>query len=328
MIDTIETDPIPQHILRSDESLFTYNDITEQEVIAHGGECVCVKSVLSTKSGGVVIAIKRPRENQDVSDIRKRLIQREAMITNYVGVHNNNISVIDWGTNKKMWIAMEYADGGALADRIDDMPFIQSLWTAIHITKGLQYAHKNNIYHLDLKPENIVFVRNDNGWDTPKIIDWGEAHTPIDVFPHIKGEDRKKVKPTHEKKNGDIIELPPRREHTPPERMTFNSRHDHRTDIYYLSSVLYRLFTGKHKFRPVTLLESGEKIFKKSHVIDENKDPKRPSAISNVPESIDDILLKGLRTRKKDRYQHIHHLKKDLVRVYNEEADSHHPTVC
>jgi len=327
MIDTIKTDPIPQHILRSDASLFTYRDITEQEVIAHGGVCVLVKSVLSTKSGGVVTAIKRPRENQDVCDIRKRLIQREAMITNYVGVHNNNISVIDWGRNKKMWIAMEYADGGTLADRVDDMSFIQSLWIAIHITKGIQYAHKNNIYHFDIKPENIVFVRNDNGWDTPKIIDWGVARSPIDTFPHVKEKDRQKVHPTHRKKSGEIIELPHPMEHQAPECIIPSETRDNRTDIYSLSSVLYRLFTGKHKFRPVTLLESEEKIFKESHVIDESKDPKRPSSISNIPESIDNILMKGLKTRKEDRYEHIHQLKQDLVRVYNEEADSHHPNV-
>ena len=327
MIDNIETNPIPQHILRSNESFFTYNDITEQEVISHGGMCVSVKSVLSTKSGRVVIAVKRPRENQDVCDIRRRLIQREAMIGKYVGVHENNIGVIDWGRNEKPWIAMEYADGGTLSDRIDDMSFIQSLWVAIHMTKGIQYAHRNNIYHFDIKPENVVFMRNNDGWDTPKIIDWWTAPAPIEIFPRAKGEDRKKVNPTHLHKNGDLIQLPPNNEHASPERIISGQKRDHRTDIYCLSSILYRLFTGEHKFPPVTLIKSGEKIFKDEHIVDCDKNPKIPSTIADVPESIDDILLKALKTRKEDRYQHIHQLERDLVRVYNEEAASHHPKV-
>jgi len=327
MIDSFKTDPIPQHILRSDASLFTYDDITEQEIIAHGGACVSVKSVLFTMSGGVTIAIKRPRENQEVSHVRRRLLQWQARVSNYVGTHPNNIGIIDWGRNEKQWIAMEYGDGGTLTDRIDDMSFIQSLWTAIQITKGVQYAHNKNVYHFDIKPENIVFVTEKNRWDTPKIIDWGAAEAPTNLFVPVKHEDKKKVQPTRRHKDGRLIELPPKRVHFPPEFIISNMKNDCRTDIYALSSVFYRLFTGKHKFLPVTLLESGEKIFKESHIIDENKDPKQPSAIADVPESIDDILLKGLKTRKEHRYQHIHQFKQDLVRVYNEEADPHHPTV-
>jgi serine/threonine protein kinase len=327
MFDSFDTNPIPRNILQTDESLFTYDEITEQEVIEHGGTCVTLKCVLSTKDGGSVISIKRPRENQDVSDIRRRLMRREAMIANHLGGHTNNIGVIDWGREKKQWIAMEYVDGGTLADRMDDMDFIQSLWTAISITKGIKHAHKNAIYHFDMKPENVIFVTRDNLWDTPKIIDWGSASGPKDLFPHVSGEDRNKVNPTHKKKSGDMVELPDTDEHEPPERVVSGKSTDERTDIYALSSIFYRLLTGRHKYPPVTLEGSGEKVFKERHIIDEDVKPKQPSTISDVPESIDDILLKGLQKYKEDRYQDIYLFGRELIRVYNEEKKSKHPPV-
>jgi len=327
MLDSLDTNPISQDILYTDESLFTYSDVNEIEVIVHGGACVSVQSILSTKSGGATIAIRRPRENQEVSDTRRSLLQFQATVANYVGTHTNNIGIIDWGRNEKQWMAMKYCDGGTLADRIDDMTFIQSLWTAIGITKGIQHAHKKDVYHFDIKPENIVFLRKKNSWDTPKVIDWGAARVPKDLFTPVKYEDKKKVKPTARRQNGELIQLPPEREHYPPEFISSDMKKDCRTDIYGLSSVFYRLFTGTHKFSPVTLEDSGEKVFKRSYIIDENVNPKKPSSVSEVPESIDKILLKGLRNRKEERYQDIHQFIRDLINVYNEEADSHHPTV-
>jgi serine/threonine-protein kinase len=327
MLDSFDTNPISRDILCTDESLFTYDDIVEQEVIAHGGMCVTMKCVLSTKDGGSVIAIKRPRENQDVSDIRRRLIRREATIANHVGRHTNSIGVIDWGRGEGSWIAMEYADGGTLADRIDDIPFVESLWTAIHITRGLRYAHRNRICHFDLKPENIALKNNHNLWDTPKIIDWGAAYAPKDSFPYVSGKDRSKLIVTHTKENGQPVELPPRIEHDAPEIILSGEKRDSRADIYSLSSVFYRLFTGKNKYAPVTLEESGEKAFKKRHIIDEDKTPKQPSTIADIPASIDGILMKGLERYKEDRYQDTYRFERDLMRVYNEEKESKHPPV-
>jgi serine/threonine protein kinase len=328
MLDSFDTNPISRDILCTDESLFTYDDIVEQEVIAHGGMCVTIKCVLSTKDGGSVIAIKRPRENQDVSDIRRRLIRREAIIANHVGRHTNSIGVIDWGRGEGSWIAMEYADGGTLADRIDDIPFIESIWMAIHITRGLRYAHRNGIYHFDLKPENIAFKSYGGLWDTPKIIDWGAAQaTKGGPFPYVTVKGKSKVNPTHEKESGKPIELPPPLEHLSPEIISPGEKRDNTTDIYLLSSTFYRLLTGRHKYPPTTLEKSGEKVFKKRHIIDEDKTPKQPSTIADIPASIDGILLKGLERYKEDRYQDIYRFERDLVRVYNEEKESKHPPV-
>lgn len=67
--------------------------------------------------------------------------------------------------------------GGELFERIVDDNFEHTEPTSARymkqILEGMQYVHKQNIIHLDLKPENIVCV--DHRGTQIKIIDFGLA---------------------------------------------------------------------------------------------------------------------------------------------------------
>lgn len=67
--------------------------------------------------------------------------------------------------------------GGELFERIVDDNFEHTEPTSARymqqILEGMQYVHKQNIVHLDLKPENIVCV--DTTGTRIKIIDFGLA---------------------------------------------------------------------------------------------------------------------------------------------------------
>lgn len=67
--------------------------------------------------------------------------------------------------------------GGELFERIVDDHFEHTEPTSARymkqILEGMQYVHKQNIIHLDLKPENIVCV--DHRGTQIKIIDFGLA---------------------------------------------------------------------------------------------------------------------------------------------------------
>ncbi|CAJ1080340.1 myosin light chain kinase%2C smooth muscle-like [Xyrichtys novacula] len=82
-----------------------------------------------------------------------------------------------YDTRPEMVMIMEYIAGGELFERIVDDNFEHTEPTSARymqqILEGMQYVHKQNIVHLDLKPENIVCV--DTTGTRIKIIDFGLA---------------------------------------------------------------------------------------------------------------------------------------------------------
>lgn len=82
-----------------------------------------------------------------------------------------------YDSRSEMVMVMEYIAGGELFERIVDENFEHTEPTSARymqqILEGMQYVHKQNIIHLDLKPENIVCV--DTTGTRIKIIDFGLA---------------------------------------------------------------------------------------------------------------------------------------------------------
>ncbi|XP_067431786.1 myosin light chain kinase, smooth muscle-like isoform X2 [Thunnus thynnus] len=83
-----------------------------------------------------------------------------------------------YDTRSEMVMVMEYIAGGELFERILDDNFEHTEPTSSRymqqILEGMQFVHKLNIVHLDLKPENIVCV--DTTGTRIKIIDFGLAN--------------------------------------------------------------------------------------------------------------------------------------------------------
>jgi len=94
-----------------------------------------------------------------------------------------------YDTRSEIAMIMEYIAGGELFERIMDDNFEYTEPTSVRymqqILEGMQYIHRKDIVHLDLKPENIVCV-NTTG-SLIKIIDFGLAskldpHSPLMVM--------------------------------------------------------------------------------------------------------------------------------------------------
>ncbi|XP_046887941.1 myosin light chain kinase, smooth muscle-like isoform X1 [Hypomesus transpacificus] len=81
-------------------------------------------------------------------------------------------------TRSEIVMVLEYIAGGELFERIVDENYEYNEPTCARymqqLLEGIQYVHKQNIIHLDLKPENIVCV--DTTGTRIKIIDFGLAH--------------------------------------------------------------------------------------------------------------------------------------------------------
>ncbi|KAK0389474.1 hypothetical protein NLU13_3049 [Sarocladium strictum] len=105
---------------------------------------------------------------------RKELIVNEIMVMKD-STHKNIVNFLDAflrNNNSELWVVMEYMEGGALTDVIDNNPSIseEQISTICHETcSGLQHLHSQSIIHRDIKSDNVLLDARGN----VKITDFG-----------------------------------------------------------------------------------------------------------------------------------------------------------
>jgi len=109
---------------------------------------------------------------KEIFNKNKEKIVREARILSEI--HNPNVvNVLEvFKQNNTVYIVMEFISGRSLKHEIEKNWVLQEdkLKKIIFaIGQALDYIHKKNILHLDIKPSNILMDNNDN----PKLIDFG-----------------------------------------------------------------------------------------------------------------------------------------------------------
>lgn len=175
-------------------------------------------------------------------------------------------------------LIMEAIEGPTLAQIIHDTPpgsFDLDIAAAIvsSIGDAIEFAHENQVLHLDIKPDNILV--NHNG--APKISDFG-----ISELADAQG---------FRKASGGTIG------YMPPEQMSGKDL-DERTDEFALAAVIYEILTGVQPFSARTLNESAKKI--------EHFDVIAPSELrSDLDPGIDDVLFAALSANPDDRYNSV-----------------------
>ncbi|QQR89029.1 MAG: serine/threonine protein kinase [Myxococcales bacterium] len=145
-----------------------------QRMIGEGGMGIVYQARHTTL--GKILAVKVLRgENLDALSTRR--FKQEAQSASAIG-HENIVNVMDFGNlpDGATYFVMEYLDGVTLkaAMNLSREPF--SVQRAIHIAKqlcvALQQAHRNDVVHRDLKPDNIYLVTRAEDEDFVKILDF------------------------------------------------------------------------------------------------------------------------------------------------------------
>jgi serine/threonine protein kinase len=144
------------------------------------------------------------------------------------------VTVHDFGLEDATpYMVMELLRGEDLGDRIDrvgHLSLAEAVAIAVPIGKALRVAHEAGIIHRDLKPRNIFLARQGDD-EVVKLVDFGIARET-------------KTKLVDERTASGIVMGSPY--HMSPEQAQALPV-DHRTDLWGLAIVLYRLVTG---FRP------------------------------------------------------------------------------
>jgi serine/threonine protein kinase len=119
---------------------------------------------------------------------------------------------------RKVHLLIEYVNGRTL-DTIQRLPIPQLVQIFEQVARGLVHMHRREVFHADLKPNNILLSRTGE----VKIIDYGLAW--------IKGENKERIQGTPE--------------YMAPEQAKHGYVNE-RTDIYNFGATMYRLVTWRH----------------------------------------------------------------------------------
>jgi len=200
--------------------------------------------------------------------------------------HPNIVTIYDVGKSGDVaYIAMEFLQGRELRDILNEdshLPVDQVLDIVMQVAQGLAYAHEHGIVHRDVKPSNIMVIRDGH----VKITDFGIARMASSAV-HTQ--------------TGMVLGSP---KYMSPEQV-MGKAIDQRSDIFSLGVMLYEMLTGQAPF-------NGENV---NAIMYQtlNAVPAPPSTLNPaVPEMANFILAKALAKKLEDRYQNAKDFAADL----------------
>ncbi|HRQ40646.1 MAG TPA: protein kinase [Chloroflexota bacterium] len=160
----------------SDEAIVLNGRYQLLERVGSGGMAVVYKA--QDLALGRIVAIKMLQESLTSDEGFLRRFQREAHAAANL-THPNIVTVHDIGQDgHRYYIVMEYVDGRTLKQLIRQyaadgrlMPVNRVLDLTVQICNGVGYAHRANLVHCDVKPQNILVTRDEQ----VKVADFGIA---------------------------------------------------------------------------------------------------------------------------------------------------------
>ena len=242
------------------------------EVIGIGGMAMVYKARCHRLNRLVAIKILKDEYCKD-EDFRRRF-QAEGQAVAMLG-HPNIVAVYDVSTvNEADYIVMELIDGISLKQYMEKKGVLnwkETLHFGIQISKALEHAHSRGIVHRDIKPHNIMVLKN----GSVKVADFGIAR----VMSQGNTLTKEALGSVH---------------YISPEQAK-GGRVDDRSDIYSLGTVMYEMMTGRPPYNgesPVAVAIQ--------HI---NGGAKMPSTINpNIPGGMEQIIMKAMAHAPADRY--------------------------
>ncbi len=191
--------------------------------------------------------------------------------------HPNIVKVYDVSFGDRIqYIVMENIDGITLKEYIDKQHEIK--WRdAVHFTtqilKALEHAHEKGIVHRDIKPQNIMLLKD----GTIKVTDFGIAR-------FSKNETRTLT----EKAIGSVHYISP--------EQARGDMTDEKSDIYSVGIMLYEMLTGKLPFEADNAVSVA--------IMQMQTEPQKLREINpDIPEGLEDITLKAMKKDPEHRYK-------------------------
>ena len=260
------------------------------ETIGSGGMAVVYKATDNRLNRSVAVKILRDELARD-EEFRRRF-QTEAQAVAMLS-HPNIVSVYDVSHSEDVeYIVMELIDGLTLMQymlRRGALGWKEALHFSVQISKALEHAHSKGIIHRDIKPQNIMILRD----GTIKVADFGIAA----------------LESTQEQRSEQTVGSV---HYIAPEQAR-GEQPDPRSDIYSLGVVMYEMLTGSMPYDG----ETAEQIALK-HIAGLAVPPQELNP--EIPDELARITLKAMNADITARYQSAGELLSDLEEFRKQQA--------
>jgi uncharacterized membrane protein affecting hemolysin expression/tRNA A-37 threonylcarbamoyl transferase component Bud32 len=235
-------------------------------------------------------------DNRDFIDMFIREARLAALLQ-----HPNVVQIADFGKIQNAYfIAMEYVDGKNLAEIMGflkkGLPVDMAVFLILKISNGLQYSHSRkddktgnplNIIHRDISPQNILVSLNGE----VKLSDFGISKATSEPSLTQAGVIK-----------GKLSYLSP--------EQAMGQEVNHQIDIYALGLVFYEILSGSRLYRFANDIEA-------IRTIPQMTIPAIITRRPDIPQGLNDIVMKCLEKSTVKRYQSALELHDDLMKLKN-----------
>lgn len=246
------------------------------EPLGEGGMAVVYKAFDTRLERNVAVKVILPGKSQNEKFLKR--FEREAKALAALS-HPNIIKVIDYGQEEGLpYLVMEYVPGGTLKQKLGGKPmeWMEALRLLLPIARALSAAHDARILHRDIKPSNILITATGD----PMLSDFGiakmlEAEETLDLTGFGAGVGTPEYMSPEQAGGGAV---------------------DERSDVYSLGVVLYEMLTGRRPYQADTPMAVVYKLASEPL-------PSPRMFKADLPDSIEELLLKALARNPNDRYK-------------------------
>ncbi|MEE0061689.1 MAG: protein kinase [Acutalibacteraceae bacterium] len=258
-----------------------------QELIGVGGMATVYKAKDIKNNRTVAIKILKDEFSRNGEFIRRFKNESKAIA---VLSHPNIVKVYDVSFGDVMqYIVMEYINGITLKEYIEQqeksIDWKMAVYFTSQILKAMQHAHEKGIVHRDVKPQNMMLLKD----GTIKVTDFGIAR-----FSNTE------TRTMTDKAIGSVHYIAP--------EQARGERTDGKSDVYSIGVMLYEMLTGQLPFQADSAVSVA--------IMQLQSSPKPPREINpDIPKGLEEITLRAMRKEPVQRYQSAEQMLKDLQKV-------------
>lgn len=255
------------------------------EKIGGGGMAEVYKATDSVLGRTVAVKVLHPQFATEADFVAR--FRQEAQAAANLG-HPNIVNIYDWGEQDHTYfIVMEFIEGKNLKEVINAQGPLSARKTmeiAAQVASALEFAHRHDVIHRDIKPHNIVLTPTGG----VKVTDFGIARRGTSSMTQTGSVLGTAQYISPEQAQGRVVGA--------------------QSDIYSLGVVMYEMLTGDPPFageNPVAVA-----------VKQVNEEPVPPSRINpQVPPDLEAIVMRAMAKRPEERYGSADDMREDILRV-------------